>query len=784
MKVIVSEIVGNISYTIPVLAAVATSIYVGSLFTPSVYDSLLIINNLPYLPILRKDALFRLNAGDVMVPLCPDAAEDQSEPGPPPPPPPAGGSGGSAAAPAANGTPAGSTNPASSVSPPAVNPDGFGPDTIYPVVPRRTTFSELKRVLDAPFAPFNQLVVIVDTMENMLLLGSVHRRELSRAMSRYRDDKLRDALHADLVDLDVNGGGGGEHKHRFHLAPHLRAFGNHDKAANKKRHSPSPPPVVLTPAEPVPSTDTVTTVASLPAETSLSASPTPGPSSSLTEGGAAPASRNELTASRASLDSTSSVGRRKVHFDGPSIARDNQRREQGDAAYHRAHHERLRNMLHSLGLSKKPHDMAAADKAMDQEGMQQQVHRRTMRSWDDFVRSALQDDPDAQQHVAQLMSKLNSEAIDVYNFYDMPVNPAPFQAVRHTPLSELIHTMSMLHTQYTYVTEFGQLVGVVTKPRIVRKVREAAKKGSGAGSSSAGQQPRASLAGVSGGSTTQVASTAAVPPPTATERPATSGGNQDNTVPVSDATASASAGVNTVPARAADVSMAPAVADGGVSRTQSLDVRTPGGSKPPSRRSSASGRSSPLTPADLAIFKDIKVTDETDLIGMSSTSSLQLFRSKSAAANKKKHASVEPPRKVKGERLPSARQLSDLFKEQNTNGGTAAAAATLQPGLPRSVSADSPMADMLRRQQHSDTAAIRRSQEPIAEESSTAAEETDRPSVSGSNEQPWSDGAKAITENALHADAMEMARIGKNDEGYLDVVKKSEASDGHLISEV
>ena len=115
------------------------SIFVGDYISLSVYDNLLVLAKLPYWPILRNDECQKLTAGDVMVPLVPEACQPTKLAG---------------------------------------DDLYIPPDTVFPVIPRCTSCREHKRILYTPVEPFNRTLIIVDSLENMLLLGSVNRREL------------------------------------------------------------------------------------------------------------------------------------------------------------------------------------------------------------------------------------------------------------------------------------------------------------------------------------------------------------------------------------------------------------------------------------------------------------------------------------------------------------------------------------------------------------------------------------------------------------------------------
>lgn len=64
--VIVFELTGQISHLLPVLLATLLAYATASVFTISVYDLMLLLSDLPYLPRVYKSSLYTLTAGDIM----------------------------------------------------------------------------------------------------------------------------------------------------------------------------------------------------------------------------------------------------------------------------------------------------------------------------------------------------------------------------------------------------------------------------------------------------------------------------------------------------------------------------------------------------------------------------------------------------------------------------------------------------------------------------------------------------------------------------------------------
>lgn len=409
-------------YSVPMIFAVAIAIAVGNLLSLSVYDSLLAMGDWPYLPILRSDASFRLTAGDVMVPLSLAVSHPRDD----------GDDGGG--------------NPWSTGGSATQAEDAFTEDTVFPVIPRCTKYKDIKKILESEFTPFNQLIVIVDAMENMLLLGSVSRRHLNRALARFRNEALREALES--VE-----------------------FRPSSKRQPARTSSTSDSSV----APPAGGDD----AAAAAAAAEISTNHTAAGSSNTAESSATSRQRSlrahEILTNR----------RRVVNFDDNALEKDRVQQErdaarqkarteekQKEAAEQKKSHERV---LRTLGLDD---DETEANEAEKPDEIRRLVP--TVRNWDNFMKTVLKDFPEDQKRVQRAMKHVYTKEIDLYEFRNMPVNPAPFQVVKHSPLSELIYSMSLLHTQYAFVTEFGQLVGVCTKPRIVRKVKESAKRSANA----------------------------------------------------------------------------------------------------------------------------------------------------------------------------------------------------------------------------------------------------------------------------------------------------------------
>jgi len=62
--------------------------------------------------------------------------------------------------------------------------------------------------------------------------------------------------------------------------------------------------------------------------------------------------------------------------------------------------------------------------------------------------------------------------VDLFQLPGLALNPSPLQVEVHTPVSELVHMLSLMHRRYAFVVEFGRLSGVVTFSYIVKALHE------------------------------------------------------------------------------------------------------------------------------------------------------------------------------------------------------------------------------------------------------------------------------------------------------------------------
>ena len=348
--VIVSEAVASVAFTVPVLLAVLLAVLVGNYLSLSVYDSMLSNSDAPYLPALNSDQAYHLTAGDVM-----DSLEPPDEEGPP----------------------------------------ASGKKDVLPVLTRFTTLGAVKQLLKCPFPRFNQLIVIINNEEDRLLLGSVNRKELSRAAQQ-----MQIQLH-DQVERSER-----REEHRQQLAaagldPERRnntdsAIAVHDTLSlNQAR----------------------TTGTTLPARISP-------PDSSLS-----PPSR----------------WRRLFNL---NAAHANASLTPGTAPHPPLRHPDMYNTL------------------------MRQRNAKTVHDQDDMLLGHYTN----QKQGRRVLAKVDKTSVDLFDLDGAYVNPAPFQCVRYTPVSEISYMLSMLHAQYAFVTDWGQLVGVVTKPGLAAGIIKASER--------------------------------------------------------------------------------------------------------------------------------------------------------------------------------------------------------------------------------------------------------------------------------------------------------------------
>lgn len=63
--------------------------------------------------------------------------------------------------------------------------------------------------------------------------------------------------------------------------------------------------------------------------------------------------------------------------------------------------------------------------------------------------------------------------VDLFKLPGLVLNASPLQVEVHTPVSELVHMLSLMHRRYAFVVEFGRLSGVVTFSCIVKALHVA-----------------------------------------------------------------------------------------------------------------------------------------------------------------------------------------------------------------------------------------------------------------------------------------------------------------------
>eukprot|EP00045_Choanoeca_perplexa_P017447 m.253614 g.253614 ORF g.253614 m.253614 type:complete len:1612 (+) comp17541_c0_seq3:233-5068(+) len=105
-----------------------------------------------------------------------------------------------------------------------------------------------------------------------------------------------------------------------------------------------------------------------------------------------------------------------------------------------------------------------------------QRNAKTVHDQDDMLIAHYQDPKQGKR----VLGKVDKTPVDLFDLEGAYVNPAPFQCVRYTPVSEISYMLSMLHAQYAFVTDWGQLVGVVTKPGLAAGIINASERSRGA----------------------------------------------------------------------------------------------------------------------------------------------------------------------------------------------------------------------------------------------------------------------------------------------------------------
>jgi hypothetical protein len=201
-QVILCEATGTIAFLVPMLVASVVAVYLGNHLSASIYDAVAGLGEWPLLPSLQTDEVYHLLAEDVMEPLDLQGV-------------------------------------------------GNGAAPHLPVVPRLAALGELFEVLKHPFEAFNQLIMVVDTRENMLLLGAINRRELAAACIRLQE-RLRlaeDGRHEQRPDAGDGGSPGDSGIGARSLAPATRLVAITPEAARahgpKAAAKPGPAPANL-----------------------------------------------------------------------------------------------------------------------------------------------------------------------------------------------------------------------------------------------------------------------------------------------------------------------------------------------------------------------------------------------------------------------------------------------------------------------------------------------------------------------------------------------------------
>lgn len=103
---------------------------------------------------------------------------------------------------------------------------------------------------------------------------------------------------------------------------------------------------------------------------------------------------------------------------------------------------------------------------------------QTLRNFDQAIRASYGFDDEAVRKADEVIQLVLHQTIDMFSLadYGIVIDPAPIQCVRYTPVSQLSHLLAMLHSQYAFVTDFGQLIGICTRPRIAMAVADVAKR--------------------------------------------------------------------------------------------------------------------------------------------------------------------------------------------------------------------------------------------------------------------------------------------------------------------
>eukprot|EP00736_Rhodelphis_marinus_P009089 Rmarinus@m.8380 len=143
--VIVFELTGQIHHVLPMLMAVSTSVIIGNSINLSLYDTLIELRHLPYMPHMRTDRNYDMTAGDIM-----------------------------------------KTNL-----------------VCLPLKPRLT-----HRVIIAALKHSHRSFPVIDSVESHTLVGTISRRSLVRALShRWRIEQSKQAYELEAVHYDENDSG-------------------------------------------------------------------------------------------------------------------------------------------------------------------------------------------------------------------------------------------------------------------------------------------------------------------------------------------------------------------------------------------------------------------------------------------------------------------------------------------------------------------------------------------------------------------------------------------------
>ncbi|EDQ89245.1 uncharacterized protein MONBRDRAFT_32448 [Monosiga brevicollis MX1] len=337
--IIVSESVGSVAYIVPVVLVVLLAIAIGDRLSPSSYDSMLIHGKWDYLPTIKTDAAYHLTADEVMIPFN-QLRFDHPETGKP---------------------------------------------VILPVLPRICTLGQINEILQTPYEDFEELVIIVDTLDNMLLLGTIARHQLSRGTIRYQERQRID-------------------------------FQNQIEADSAPR-----------PGDP----STTSTMDSA-IEVQLKAH-----------------ARRNKTVTGSDLSNHSTIGRSRENTLSRSMG-----------------------TLTKTALRRRLNESPAATLTRNLGTKRGLASAKTVRNYRELQMAYFANPDHGRQFLRQLeLCRLDLLSLDIFE-----INPAPFQCIGHHPVSEVLNTLYGLHAQYACVTEFGKLIGIITKSCIVRAVRDLSRR--------------------------------------------------------------------------------------------------------------------------------------------------------------------------------------------------------------------------------------------------------------------------------------------------------------------